>query len=170
MPDRLVAIVHKSDHSRVLQIGFHNYDLIDGRMILSGDATMPVGKLLSKLAKSTDLLLKGEVAQQYGALCCLGKRKQGDLQVLLVTTRDTGRWVIPKGWPMNGKEPHQVAEREALEEAGVKGKAGKKPIGYYTYMKRLADGTEVPCVVQVHTLKVDEQLEEFKEKGQRQAI
>jgi 8-oxo-dGTP pyrophosphatase MutT (NUDIX family) len=66
-----------------------------------------------------------------------------------VTSRDTGRWVIPKGWPIAGEAPHASAAREALEEAGVVGEAGKDSIGTFTYAKRLSNGAIVICEVQV---------------------
>jgi len=69
---------------------------------------------------------------------------------------------------MEGKLPHQVAEREAWEEAGVKGKARKKSFGYYTYLKSLDTGDTVPSVVQVHLLEVTGLDERFPERGLRQ--
>ncbi|HEX2018774.1 MAG TPA: NUDIX hydrolase, partial [Aurantimonas sp.] len=57
------------------------------------------------------------------------------VEVLLVTSRDTGRWVIPKGWPMKNRRPHRAAAIEAFEEAGVVGKASKVPMGTYDYDK-----------------------------------
>ncbi|MEN9850080.1 MAG: hypothetical protein RL128_243, partial [Pseudomonadota bacterium] len=56
---------------------------------------------------------------QYGALCW--RMHRGKVEVLLITSRDTGRWVIPKGWPIDGLAPAQTAAREAWEEAGVEG-------------------------------------------------
>ena len=58
--------------------------------------------------------------------------------VLLITSRETRRWVLPKGWPRPGTPPHRQAAREALEEAGVIGRVGRTPIGYYQYAKRPA--------------------------------
>jgi 8-oxo-dGTP pyrophosphatase MutT (NUDIX family) len=60
----------------------------------------------------------------------------GIARVLLLTSRKTKRWVIPKGWPMKGLKPHEAAAQEAFEEAGLSGKIGKKRIGRYTYFKR----------------------------------
>ncbi|UIK02464.1 NUDIX hydrolase (plasmid) [Rhizobium leguminosarum] len=88
-------------------------------------------------------------------------------EVLLITSRDTGRWVIPKGCGMRNKKPHQVAEREAWEEAGVVGRAEKKPCGLYTYVKSLRKGQIAPAVVQVHLLSVTRCDRKFPEKGQR---
>ena len=59
---------------------------------------------------------------------------------MLVTSRGTGRWIIPKGWPMKRKAPHAAAAREALEEAGVVGEVQSSPLGSYSYEKRLKKG------------------------------
>lgn len=123
--------------------------------------------LLARITKDVKLMFRRPPRQQYAALCYRMKKKQG-LEVLLVTSRDTGRWIIPKGWPMPGKKSHTVAEREAYEEAGVRGKAEREPLGFYTYMKGLNYGLKVICRVQVHALKVDEILKQFPEKGTRQ--
>ena len=126
---------------------------------------MPV---IARIARDLKLMFRRPPRQQYAALCYRVKKKQG-LEVLLVTSRDTGRWIIPKGWPMPGKKSHAVAEREAFEEAGVKGKAEREPLGYYTYFKGLNYGLKVICRVQVHALKVDEIAKQFPEKGTRQS-
>ena len=67
----------------------------------------------------------------------------GKLLVLLVTSRETRRLVIPKGWPWPGVKDHKAAAEEAREEAGILGKIAKKPLGSYTYDKRLVKG-DVP--------------------------
>jgi 8-oxo-dGTP pyrophosphatase MutT (NUDIX family) len=90
----------------------------------------------------------------------------GGLDVLLITSRETRRWVIPKGWPMKGRKDHQAAAQEALEEAGVAGKIRKQPIGAYTYQKRLIDRVEA-CRVMVYLLEVEKQLISWREKDQR---
>jgi len=103
---------------------------------------------------------------QYAALPY--RRKGNSLtEVLLVTSRDTGRWIIPKGWPIKGKEPHKAAAREAREEAGVVGKIGRRPIGSFLYEKRLKGGNVIVCDVQVFVLKVKRQEESWVEKGER---
>lgn len=101
---------------------------------------------------------------QYAAL---PYRANEDLEFLLITSRDTGRWVLPKGWPMKGKKPHVCAAREALEEAGVKGTIGKSTIGSYRYVKRLPNNGGVPCSVDVYPLLVERLLEHWPEQGQR---
>ncbi|MCE7026918.1 NUDIX hydrolase [Jiella sp. CBK1P-4] len=87
----------------------------------------------------------------------------GKLKLLLVTSRDTGRWVLPKGWPMKGRRPHEAARIEAFEEAGIDGKVSKKAVGKYDYHK---DG-EIPCRVQVYPLRVAALRDEWPEMGQR---
>ncbi|NLS00256.1 NUDIX hydrolase [Rhizobium sp. P38BS-XIX] len=105
--------------------------------------------------------------QQYAALCYRVKKKTGDVEMLLLTSRDTGRWVIPKGWPMPGKLSHEVAAREAYEEAGVRGTVETMALGTFGYDKVLKDGIAVPCRVQVYALEVSELVKHFKEKGER---
>jgi 8-oxo-dGTP pyrophosphatase MutT (NUDIX family) len=122
---------------------------------------------LGRLAREADKLFHGQVIEQYAAICYRRQPFDDNIEILLITSRDSGRWVIPKGWPMDNRLPHQVAEREAWEEAGVKGKAKKKPFGYYTYIKILNTGDSVPSIVQVHLLEVLAMEAEFPEKGQR---
>jgi 8-oxo-dGTP pyrophosphatase MutT (NUDIX family) len=93
----------------------------------------------------------------------------GGLCVLLVTSRESRRWIIPKGWPIRGLKPRDVAAREAYEEAGLVGRiVGKGPIGSYHYSKRLPDGVEQLCRVKVFLLAVDYQVDEWPEKAQRE--
>jgi 8-oxo-dGTP pyrophosphatase MutT (NUDIX family) len=89
-------------------------------------------------------------------------------EVLLVTSRETGRWIIPKGWPIKRKAPHVAAAREAREEAGVVGRISRRPIGWFSYKKRLKRGTIVICTVHVFALKVKRQKEHWPEKDQRE--
>ncbi|PDS94555.1 NUDIX domain-containing protein [Rhizobium sp. S9] len=122
--------------------------------------------LLARLASDVQLMFRRPPRQQYGALCY--RVEDGDkLEVLLMTSRDTGRWVIPKGWPMNGKCAHEVAAQEAMEEAGVKGSVEMETLGAYTYPKVLRDGVRVSCKVQVYPLEVTGMAKNFKEKGER---
>ncbi len=101
---------------------------------------------------------------QYAALPYrLGK----GLEILLITSRETGRWVIPKGWPMKGRKPHAVAAREAMEEAGVRGKVGKTALGAYPYAKRLANGAALDCTVEVYPLAVGRQMKQWPEQAER---
>ena len=92
---------------------------------------------------------------------------QGAVEVLLVTSRDTGRWIIPQGWPMKHKKPHKAAAQEAVEEAGVKGSVGNTPIGQYLYWKRRTRDF-VLCQVNVYPLQVLKHLKTWPERGQRE--
>ncbi|MGA1804966.1 NUDIX hydrolase [Rhizobium sp. HT1-10] len=122
---------------------------------------------LRKLADEAGTLFQGRNIEQYAAICYRRMPGTGEIEVLLISTRGSGRWVIPKGWAMSNKQPHQVAEREAWEEAGIRGKAKKKAYGYYTYLKTLDTGAKVLSVVQVHLLEVSDVAVEFPERGQR---
>ena len=101
---------------------------------------------------------------QYAAL---PYRRDEELRVLLITSRDTGRWVIPKGWPMKGRKPHEAAAQEAFEEAGVQGQVATSSLGFYRYQKRLPDGNARPCTVHVFALEVARQRKTWREKAER---
>jgi 8-oxo-dGTP pyrophosphatase MutT (NUDIX family) len=92
----------------------------------------------------------------------------GEVEILLVTSRRSKRWIIPKGWPMPRKPPHRAAALEALEEAGVTGSIATKPLGSYRCRKRLKDGEKVVCRVEVFALKVSDQLERWPDEGKRE--
>ena len=92
----------------------------------------------------------------------------GDLEVLLITSRDSGRWLIPKGWLMKRHSGSEAAAVEAFEEAGLRGAVAKEPVGAYTYSKTLKDGAAAICRVQVYPMAVKRQAKKYKEKGQRQ--
>ena len=61
------------------------------------------------------------------------RNADGEVEVLMITSRDTRRWVIPKGWPIKGIKSPKSAAQEAFEEAGVIGKVRKSPVGAYAY-------------------------------------
>ena len=124
---------------------------------------------LSELASHADALFHGRFYEQYAAICYRKQPERQAVEVLVVTSRESGRWIIPKGWPMKGKKPHEVAAIEAFEEAGVGGKVKKKAFGYFTYLKQLTDGNDVPCVVAVHLLEVAQVFQDFPERGQRRS-
>jgi 8-oxo-dGTP pyrophosphatase MutT (NUDIX family) len=106
-------------------------------------------------------------AAQFAALPF--KTGPDGLRVLLLTSRETRRWIIPKGWPIRGLKPREVAAREALEEGGLVGRiVGKHPIGSYHYTKRLPEDREKLCYVGVFLLSVDHQVDEWLEKEQRE--
>ena len=66
--------------------------------------------IIGRITSDLKLMLQRPPRQQFAAICHRTKKKTGDLEVLLITSRDTGRWVIPKGWHMPGKQPHSIAE------------------------------------------------------------
>ncbi|MCC2113947.1 MAG: NUDIX hydrolase [Hyphomicrobiales bacterium] len=103
--------------------------------------------------------------QQYAALPFVAER--GDTQILLITSRDTGRWIVPKGWPEDGVPPHDLAALEAFEEAGLKGRIGRKPIGHYRYRKLMEDGSSVDCEVDVFPMQVEHLADEWPEQKER---
>jgi len=123
---------------------------------------------LTRLLHGT-LMDRKRPVQQVGGLC-FRTSPAGDAEVLLITTRETKRWTIPKGWPIPGLSCHKAAKQEAWEEAGVKGKVHIKPFGTFTYDKVLANGDAVPADVQVHLIEVRETRLVFPERGQRELV
>ncbi len=93
---------------------------------------------------------------------------EGELRVLLVTSRETRRWVLPKGWKEKRLAPHALAAKEALEEAGVLGEVERRPIGRYDYLKRGPRDRVTPCSVRVFPLRVVRLLDDWPERRQRQ--
>ena len=108
-----------------------------------------------------------EPRRQVGALP-FRRDKKGTYVVLLVTSRESRRWVIPKGWPMKGRKPYEAAAREAYEEAGLLGQIGKRPLGFYLYEKRLKNRDSVLCQVKVFPLEVRKQLKAWPEQSERE--
>jgi 8-oxo-dGTP pyrophosphatase MutT (NUDIX family) len=95
-------------------------------------------------------------------------REGEELRVLLVTSRETRRWVLPKGWIEKRVSPAAQAAQEAYEEAGIRGRIAKAPIGEYAYPKRLANGASVTCRVAVYPLEVEFLLESWPEMAERE--
>jgi 8-oxo-dGTP pyrophosphatase MutT (NUDIX family) len=94
----------------------------------------------------------------------------GAVEVLLITSRETRRWVIPKGWPIKGLKSPQTAAREAFEEAGVEGEVAKKKIGVFYYDKRLRSGRMQRVRVGVYPLKVVVERDAWPEAQQREKL
>jgi 8-oxo-dGTP pyrophosphatase MutT (NUDIX family) len=118
-----------------------------------------------KSATQTDRALR----VQYGVLP-YRFTETNSLEVLLVTTRQTRRWIIPKGWPIKGLKPPKSAAREAYEEAGIRGTVGAKSIGAFSYEKGIdANGGTVPCEVRVFPMIVKRQLSTWPEAHEREA-
>jgi len=106
-----------------------------------------------------------DVLRQAGAIPF--RHEDRGMRVLLITSRDTGRWVIPKGGVDHGHTATQAAEIEALEEAGIKGKLHPTPLGFYTYGKRLRSGIVQPTSVEVYALEFEKQLKKWPERSER---
>lgn len=102
-------------------------------------------------------------ALQVAALC----RDPMNGKVLLITSRGTGRWIIPKGWPMPGRSLASAARQEAWEEAGVRGKIEDAALGSYHYEKWQDAGFAIPVTVQVFLLRVDRLDNKFPETDER---
>lgn len=110
------------------------------------------------------MLEKSKLEKQVAALPYRVRAKK--LQILLITSRETKRWVIPKGWPMRGKKDWNAAALEGFEEAGIKGVVGHKSIGTYHYVKRRSNG-DLDCEVTVYPLEVRKLLDDWPEKNER---
>ena len=103
-------------------------------------------------------------ARQVAALCF--RKGKGRVEVLLITSRQTKRWVIPKGWPMPPLKDYNAARREAFEEAGVEGHMLRKKFGSFSYAKlRLKDSLAIR--VDVYLLEVDREKKAWPEMGER---
>lgn len=96
---------------------------------------------------------------------------EGEPELLLVTSRGTGQWLIPKGWPMEGLTNAEAAAREAYEEAGLLGEAFETPIGAYTYEKaRKGEEAVSPFSVEVYLMRVERQLTYWPEAAERTIV
>lgn len=105
--------------------------------------------------------------RQYGVLA-YERADDGGPRFLLITSRETRRWVIPRGNPISGLSPSQAAAQEAWEEAGARGVVGETALGIYRYEKRRPDGSSVPAEVEVFALSVHELLGDWPEQKQRE--
>ncbi len=121
-----------------------------------------MGKKIDRIRAEPDR----EPRTQYAALPWR-KRADGAVEILLITSRESRRWVIPKGWPMRDKEPGPCAAQEAFEEAGVVGPTRRKALGQYHYDKRLRSGRLQHVRVQVYALEVREERDIWPEMTER---
>lgn len=125
---------------------------------------MSISEKIKPLMTIAEAVEADPVASQVAGLCW---RKSGKkLEVLLVTSRDTGRWILPKGWKIKGLSAGDSALREAYEEAGVDGKVGGK-IGQYPYVKVMGEDKGFPCAVTVYPIEVTRLRSEFPERAER---
>ncbi|MEP3634228.1 MAG: NUDIX hydrolase [Shimia thalassica] len=111
---------------------------------------------------------KTDLRAQFAALVY---RVQNDkTQVLLITSRKTRRWIIPKGWPMSGLTPSEAAAQEAWEEAGVKGITHDAPVGSYFYSKTIktrGGPMPMPVMTIVYPMQARKLASKYPEAGQR---
>jgi 8-oxo-dGTP pyrophosphatase MutT (NUDIX family) len=114
--------------------------------------------------QGTQQPLDGDAPRQSGAIPY--KIVQGQVVFLIVTSRRTGRWIFPKGAPIDGLSPREVAAREAFEEAGVEGAVGDEPLGSYRTVK-VKGVRRVGFEVDMYPLAVGTQHETWPEIGQR---
>ncbi len=125
---------------------------------------------LNSRADCSSSILRGAAGQlpigaQSAALCY--RLRGGRPEVLLITTRRSQRWIIPKGWLIDGLSPSQSAEREAWEEAGVLGRCSTVSFGSFTYVKNRRSKGSIFVQVAVFPLHVNRMAADFPEAGQR---
>ncbi|WP_110731124.1 MULTISPECIES: NUDIX hydrolase [unclassified Rhizobium] len=92
------------------------------------------------------------------------RTKLGTLQVLLVSSRRSGRWGLPKGHIEAGETSNAAAQREAFEEAGVRGSASEMSFGSFTYTK---DSVDKLFHVTVHLIDTHSVARCYPEKALR---
>jgi 8-oxo-dGTP pyrophosphatase MutT (NUDIX family) len=107
----------------------------------------------------------GDPRSQVAAICWRMHRDR--VEVLLITSRDTGRWVLPKGWPVEGRDGPASAAQEAWEEAGVTGTVHPEVVGLFGYDKMMGPKTALPCMVSVFSLRVARLARQFPERKER---
>ncbi len=111
-------------------------------------------------------LLQRPKRVQVAALCY--RQGASGKDVLLITSRDTGRWILPKGWPINGLNGPETALREAWEEAGVKtAEIEAEATGRFDYVKRLDSGGAAQVETQVYLTRVIDMRNDFPEAAER---
>ncbi|MEY1556528.1 NUDIX hydrolase [Yoonia sp. R2331] len=120
----------------------------------------------SVLADTLGPLLRRPPALQLAALC---HRDTPQGREVLLVTSSHGRWILPKGWPIDGLDGGETALQEAWEEAGVKkGKVSKTPVGSFQSIKRFDSGQEVPCETSVYAVKVKDVANDYPEADRRE--
>lgn len=125
---------------------------------------MSVGKIKQRPLRLGEEDKRG-VRTQFGALCW--RKHRDEVQVLLITSRRSKRWILPKGWPVDGATPAEAAQTEAWEEAGVRGKVKSICLGIYSYSKERDDAPNLPCVVAVFPVKVEKLEKVWPESKER---
>lgn len=107
---------------------------------------------------------KADARTQFAVLgYTMGKSKP---RVCLVTSRQTGRWILPKGWPVEGATPVEAVAAEAWEEAGLRGRVHPQPVGLFSYQKLLED-VELPVIAVVYAMRVFSAASTYPEAHER---
>ncbi|WP_300974437.1 NUDIX hydrolase [Sphingomonas sp. LHG3406-1] len=127
---------------------------------------MGVHTSLFRLLYTLEVPRLGGRPAQAGALCW--RRREGRLEVLLVKTRSSGRWVIPGGWALRGRPLAVTAEREAWEEAGVRGAIANRLLAIVPKRKQYRLAGPIEWHVAVYPLRVEEVANDYPEAGERQ--
>jgi len=127
------------------------------------------------ISHSTRKRVMERVRLMFGGLPCRvqaaalpWRLTENGVEIMLVTSRGTGRWVLPKGWPEGREDLWTAAEREAAEEAGISGSIARSEAGRFYYGKQLPSGMEWRCQVHVFPLEVDQVEERWPERKKRQ--
>ncbi len=120
---------------------------------------------IKKLPPQCDSTGKTDARNQFAALCY--RVIENRVEVLMITTRRSGRWIVPKGWPMDGMTPAECAAQEAWEEAGVRGDIHDRCLGMFSYGKLMDTGDVVPCLAMVYPVRVRGLSDDFPEVNQR---
>lgn len=129
------------------------------------DPSDVVNKVEGKAADGRSGRQRGQVAALPWR-ATFGPNGSPRIEILLISSRETGRWVVPKGWSMRGKTNPQAAKQEAYEEAGIDGRIDTSSIGDYHYLKRLKTGEGRMVTVEVFPLEVTGEHAAWPEMGQ----
>ena len=108
---------------------------------------------------------KADLRTQFAALCY--RIRNDKPEFLMVTSRGTGRWLIPKGWPETGVSPEACALTEAWEEAGVQGRVTGPCLGLFSYHKEVEGRQSLPCVAMVYPVRVKSLVKDYPEADER---
>jgi 8-oxo-dGTP pyrophosphatase MutT (NUDIX family) len=114
---------------------------------------------------SSDADQKNDAQTQFAALCY--RVRHDKVQVLLITSRASKRWIVPKGWPIEAHSPAASARQEAWEEGGVIGQAESSCLGVYSYAKDVGSTDDVPCRVMLYPVRVKSLAKRYPEQHQR---
>jgi 8-oxo-dGTP pyrophosphatase MutT (NUDIX family) len=103
---------------------------------------------------------------QYGVIPWR-RGQDGATEILLITSRESRRWVVPRGNPIAGLRSYESAAQEAFEEAGIRGPVEAEAVGTYRYDKRRG-ATMVPAEVELFRMVVAEEAADWPERHQRE--